>query len=91
MSRRKSVLTYDINVSGYHEPFRNDRNCFGGGVLVYIAENLHDVRRHDLQFEGGELIWLELCFPRYKILVCAVYRSPSAVNPFWENFYKSID
>jgi hypothetical protein len=30
----ENILTTDIKLPGYHEPFRNDRNCFGGGVLV---------------------------------------------------------
>jgi hypothetical protein len=32
------VSTTDILIPGYLEPFRNDRNCFGGGVLIYIAD-----------------------------------------------------
>jgi hypothetical protein len=43
------------------------------------------IRRYDLEFNYGELIWIEVSFPRYKILVCVVYRSPSAINPFWNN------
>lgn len=42
------VSTQDILISGYLEPFRNDRNCFGGGVLIYIADYLHASRRYDL-------------------------------------------
>ena len=49
------------------------------------------IRRNDLEFNGGELIWLEVSFPRFKILVCAVYRSPGAVNNFWENLHISIE
>jgi hypothetical protein len=62
-----------------------------GGVLVYTADYLHVLRRNDLEFNGRELIWLEVIFPRFKILVCAVYRSPGAVNNFWENFHISIE
>jgi hypothetical protein len=29
---------------------RKDRNCFGGGVLVYISETLKVKRRDDLNF-----------------------------------------
>ena len=36
----ENILTTDIKLPGYHEPFRNDRNCFGGGVLVYTADYL---------------------------------------------------
>jgi hypothetical protein len=57
-SKYENILTTDIKLPGYHEPFRNDRNCFGGGVLVYTADYLHVLRRNDLEFNGGELIWL---------------------------------
>ena len=38
------VSTQDILITGYLEPFRNDRNCFVGGVLIYIADYLHASR-----------------------------------------------
>ena len=37
------------------------------------------------------LTLLEVIFPRFKILVCAVYRSPGAVNNFWGNFHISVE
>jgi hypothetical protein len=87
------VSTQDILISGYLEPFINDRNCFGGRVLIYtcIADYLHVSRRYDLEFNNGELVWIEVSFPRYKILVCVVYRSPSASNSFWDNFHYSVE
>ncbi|CAC5418707.1 unnamed protein product [Mytilus coruscus] len=82
----------DIHIDGYHqELYRNDRNCFGGGVLVYVSEILKTKRRLDLEFENGELIWLEIDFPQHKILLCAVYRSPGSSHPFWQNFKHSIE
>jgi hypothetical protein len=36
---------------------RKDRNCFGGGVLVYISETLKVKRREDLEFENSEMIF----------------------------------
>jgi hypothetical protein len=30
--------------------------------LVYTADYLHVLRRNDLEFNGGELIWLEVIF-----------------------------
>ena len=34
---------------------------------------------------------MEVKFPLYNFLICAVYRSPSSVNPFWENFQISVE
>jgi hypothetical protein len=36
------VLDDDIKLDGYYDkPFRKDRNCFGGGVLVYVSTTLN--------------------------------------------------
>jgi hypothetical protein len=36
-----TVLSRDIQIQGYHDNIlRKYRNCFGGGVLVYISETL---------------------------------------------------
>lgn len=88
----ENVSSEDIHMDGYHqELYRNDRNCFGGGVLVYVSEILKTKRRFDLEFENGELIWLEIDFPQHKILLCAIYRSPGSSHPFWQNFKHSIE
>ena len=36
----KTIPTNLINIKGYHEPLRRDRTRHGGGVLMYISENL---------------------------------------------------
>jgi hypothetical protein len=36
------------------------------------------------------MIWVEIEFSNYKILLCMVYRSPGATNLFWQNFEYSI-
>jgi hypothetical protein len=75
-----------------YQDIMNDRICFGGGVLVSTADYLHVMRRNDLEFNGGELIWLEVIFRRFKTkLICVVHRSPGAVNNFLENFHISTE
>ena len=87
-----TVLSRDIQIQGYHDNIlRKDRNCFGGGVLVYISETLKLKRRDDLEFENSEMIWVEIEFPNYKVLLCVVYRSPGATQSFWQNFEYSIE
>ena len=37
----ENISNEDIFIPGYHEEIlRNDRNCFGGGVLIYIYQML---------------------------------------------------
>ena len=71
-------------------PYRG-RNSHRGGVLVYVTEDLHVIHRDDLEFQNRELIWLENCFPRYKILLCAFYRTQGTINPFGEHFQISLE
>ena len=83
----ENILTSDIKLSWYHER----RKLFWWRSLGLHCILLAVMRSNDLEFNGGELIWLEVIFPRFKILVFAVYRSPGAVISYWENFHISIE
>ena len=86
-----NIKNDDIFIEGYHkEPFRKDRNSSGGGVIVYISDLLQAKRRSNLDFEG-EVIWVEIEFPLYKLLVCVVYRPPGDDYPFWDNLQQSVE
>ena len=56
-----NVLDDDITFDGYYT-FRKERNCFGGGVLVYVSTTLKVKRRVDLEYDNHEFIWLQLDF-----------------------------
>jgi len=45
-----------ISLSGYSEPFRLDRNSFGGGVMAYVKSDLFYTRRRDLEKRGVEIM-----------------------------------
>ena len=51
-----TIPTNMITIPGYHEPLRRDRNRNGGGVLIYIAENLIFNHRENLQVQDYEHI-----------------------------------
>jgi hypothetical protein len=55
------VLDDDIKLDGYYDkPFRKDRNCFGGGVLV--STTLKVKWRDDLEYDNHEFICLgQIC------------------------------
>ena len=57
---------------------RKDRQLKkGGGILVYIKENILYIRRKDLESESIEAIWIEICFCKTKsFLMCFIYRPP---------------
>ena len=68
-----------LNIDGYDFERRDREGKSGGGILVYISNMLNYKRRHDLELGGIESIWIEISIPNSKpILVCSVYRPPSA-------------
>ena len=65
-----------ITIPGYHEPLRRDRNRNGGGVLVYIAENLIFNQQKNLQSHNYEHIWVDIQLGNEKLAINALYRPP---------------
>ena len=68
------------SVSLLHIPERKDRTENGyGGVIVYLKDTLHYIRRFDLEPKGVECIWIEL-MPSHcqRILFAVFYRPPNS-------------
>jgi len=80
----------DLSIPGFHDIIRKDRASFGGGVAVYVKNNLSYTRAIEYECYGIECIWLKLITCDGTILMCTVYRPPSN-RQFWEHFEASID
>jgi len=59
--------------------------------MVYVSDDLLFKRRSDLELDSGELIWIEINFPNYNLLLCTVYRPENCIYPFWNNLQFSIE
>ena len=73
-------------INGYSFISLPRSNGLGGGVAVYISEQINWTRRYDLESEL-ECIWLEI-FP-YKtksFLICSMYRPPDTSSYTHANF-----
>lgn len=58
-----------ISFDSFSTPFSRDRHTDKyGGILVYINEDIPTKRRHDLQSNGIECIWVKLLLKNRKIL-----------------------
>ena len=69
-----------ITIPGYHEPLRRDREIngrHGGGVLVYVAENLVFKHKVELQSEYFENIWVDVKLRNKTFAINALYRPPN--------------
>ena len=68
----------DIAIEKY-TCFRKDRNNGrGGGLAVYVLNDLHCKRRYDLEHGiiACEMLWLEVYYGTHKILLGTCYRPP---------------
>ena len=88
-----TIQNDQISLYGFQEPIRNDRqNGQGGGVCVYFKNNLHFIRRKDLELPQLECIWTEVIIKNgTKILLGIFYRPPCNDRQFWVDFEESLD
>ena len=80
-------------IDGFRKPFRLDRNNFGGGILVYVREDIpcKELKKHNFS-NDIEGIFLELSFRKTKWLVLATYHPPSQNDTYYfESIGKALD
>ena len=76
----------DVTVPGYSIS-RNDRNRQGGGVCLFVREDITYNVRADLHSDDLETLWVDLLLPKTRpILVGVCYRPPTQTN-----FYSALD
>ena len=80
-----------IAISGYNFE-RKDRQEHGGGVCCYIRSNVSYIRRHDLENDELELLWLEIK-PKNetRIFVGTIYRQPNSPMSFFDSLEDNLD
>ena len=69
-------LTHDFAI-----PYRKDRTNHGGGILVYINNNLIHHRRQDLEVFWEECGWDSLSKRRYFQKMCFMYKCSNNLVP----------
>ena len=87
----KDICHNLVSIEGYKFE-RKDRTQYGGGVGCYIRENIPYLRRHDLENDNLELLWIELK-PRNEtsLFVGVIYRPPSSPMSFFDALEINLD
>ena len=75
-------------VHGFTMPFRRDRNRFGGGMLIYVREDIPCklLNNHNLP-DDIEGLFVELNFRKTRLLLVGTYHPPCQND---EYYFKSI-
>ena len=80
---------YKINGFSFENKPRNSGK--GGGVSVYVSDNIKFKRRKDLEDHAVEWLWLEITPKNSKgFLVCCIYRPPDSSKFLPKDFEKKL-
>ena len=76
-------------IEGYFPPFRRDRNGYGGGLLIYIKENIPDkILNNNNLANDIEGIFIELNFKNDKWLLFGTYHPPNQCS---RHYFTELD
>lgn len=79
-----------FQLKGFQDIVRRDRDGAGGGVAIYVRENIAYKRLYEFEHPGIEAIWICVHTVQGKILVCSCYRPPNN-GEFWQIFDTILD
>ena len=82
-----------FTISGYSRPFRRDRDANGGGLLVFVRDEIpcRHLDNHTI-CKGFESIFIELNFRKTKWLLCAGYNhNKSNIDKYLRNLGSVLD
>ena len=86
-----SISDDDVTIPTFNI-FRNDRaDRIGGGVVVFVKDNINCKPRPDLQFGNVESIWLEINLKNKIYLYGTFYIPPNSSQHIWECFSQSLE
>ena len=90
----ESYPTAQLLIRGYSEPFRSNRNRHGGGILIYIREDIPSkelTTKHKFP-DDIEGIFVEMNLRKTKWLLFGTYHPPSQVLDYYMNYLeRSVD
>ena len=85
--------TEQFTISGYSKPYRLDRNRNGGGVIIYIREDIPSKQINNFKIHDDiENIFIEVNLYKTKWLMCGCYHPPNQNDQyFYNNLGNALD
>ena len=77
-------------IEGYSKPYRIDRNCHGGGIMLYVRADIPSklLSIESLPMEG---FYVEINLQKKKWLLCCSYNpNNNAIKSHLENLHKGL-
>ena len=87
---KQHKLSSAFHIDGFHQPFRRDNlKSGGGGIIVYVRNDIIAKRRTNLEINDIDCLWIEISPRKGKtFLVGSIYRIPNE-NSEWLNRFGS--
>ena len=85
-----SVADDEIDIPSY-VLYRRNRGSRGGGILVYASSSCRSWRRHNLEDDTTEAIWIEVRLTKNPVLLYNIYRPPNVRHPFLGNLNSMLE
>ena len=96
ITETKTDSTFPLNqfaIRGYSKSYRFERNRNGGGVFIYVPEDIpsRELKIHNTP-EDIESVFSEINLIKAKWLFCSCYHPPSQSDQyFFENIGRTLD
>ncbi len=75
----REMDNYQLHIDGYRNPIYNNRDTFGGGLLIYYKKNYKVDTLNELQNDNIEHLVISLNISqKVKFLFNLIYRSPTS-------------
>ena len=79
-----SITNDDLLLQLYHSSVLKDRiGDSHGGVMIYVRDTIHYIRRRDPEPQGIECLWIELTLKHKHILFGLFYRPPNSCAAYF--------
>ena len=86
-----TIKDFEFNIQGF-TMYRNDRNRCGGGVALYIRDNVKQKLCPDLLIPVIESLWVEISIPNGgPYLIGTMFRPASARKDYYEKMIENIE
>ena len=86
-----NVCNDDILIENYDKPYRKDRTCHGGGLLIYINSNLAHERMDALEIFWDESIWIKIKQNSQFYLFGIFYSPKTSDKSFFERLNQNLE
>lgn len=87
----RDITDKEYEIPGYNL-YRKDRGSKGGGVAVFVRNDLVITRREDLEKSDVEGLWLEIALPKLRsFLLGTFYRAPNSSIYYDKDFMFKLE